>query len=78
MRRPSELLPLDLEVLEVLASGRPAAAAADRLSMPLQVVVERLQHIRTFYDVRSTAAALREAAARGHLPHPLPQDHRTD
>jgi len=73
---PAELRPEDLALLEVLASGRPAAAAGEQLSMPLQVVVDRLQHIRAHYGVRSTAAALTQAVARGHLHHTLFRDHQ--
>ena len=75
---PADLSALDLALLEVLAAGRPAAVAADQLSMPLPLVVQRLEHVRAHYGVHSTAAALQRAAAAGHLHHRLPQDHQDD
>jgi len=73
-----QLLPGDLAVLQILATGRPAAAAAEHLSIPLHVVATCLQRLREYYGVHSTADAFAQALARGDLHQPAFRGHQDD
>jgi hypothetical protein len=57
----------DLRLLELLATGRGAAAASERSGRSLSTIACRLADLRGHYRVASTRAAIDRARRAGHF-----------